>query len=62
MEILARFADKGEKLEGKGYKRVSSEKGDVYLPVRGLNYKDTITLGLAKFLWMPRITVDGVSA
>ncbi len=62
MEILARFANEGEKLEEKGYKRVSSEKGDVYLPERGLNYSNTITLGMAKFLWMPRITVGGVSA
>lgn len=62
MEVLARFANKGEKLEGKGYKRVPSEKGDVYLPSGGLNYSNTVTLGFAKFLWMPRITVDGVSA
>lgn len=60
MEISARFADQGENLEDKGYKRVSSEKGDVYLPTRGLNYKDTVTLGFEKFLWMPKITVDGV--
>lgn len=62
MEISARFADQGENLENKGYKRVSSEKGDVYFPVNGLNYRDTVTLGLTKFLWMPKITVDGVSA
>ena len=62
IEVLARFANKGEKLEEKGYKKVSSEMGDVYLPAGSLKYKDTITFGMSKFLWMPRVTVGGVSA
>lgn len=36
--------------------------GDVYLPAGSLKYKDTITFGMSKFLWMPRVTVGGVSA
>lgn len=62
MQVLARFANKDEKLEGKGYEKIPSEMGAVYLPVDGLSYSDTITLGFAKFLWMPQITVSGVSA
>lgn len=62
MQVLARFANKGETLTGKRYEKVPSEMGDVYLPKDGLRYSDTIILGFSKFLWMPRITVDGVRA
>lgn len=61
MEILARFADKDERLEEEGYYKVDSELGNVFLPQRGVAYSDTLTFGVLKFLWMPRITVDGAN-
>lgn len=61
MEILARFANKDEKLEEEGYNKVESEVGYVYLPRGGMAYSNTLTFGFTKFLWMPRITVDGAS-
>lgn len=61
MEILARLANKDEKLEKKGYEKVVSELGEVYLPQKGIEYSDTIRLGISKFFWMPRITIEGAS-
>ncbi|MBA4698535.1 MAG: hypothetical protein H2212_03805 [Ruminococcus sp.] len=61
MEILARFANKDEKLEKKGYDKFASELGEVYLPQNGIGYSDTIKFGISKFLWMPRITIEGVN-
>lgn len=61
MEILARFANKTEKLEKKGYKKIESELGEVYLPQKGIEYSDTIKFGISKFFWMPRITIEGVN-
>ena len=61
MEILARLANRNEKLPEKQYKKVESEVGNVFLPSNGMEYSDTVSFGFSKFLWMPRITVDGVS-
>lgn len=60
MEILARFANQNEKLPEEHYKKVESEMGSIFFPASGMILLETVTLGLKKILWMPRILVDGV--
>ncbi|MGC4018459.1 MAG: hypothetical protein QM793_04000 [Muricomes sp.] len=61
MEVLARFANEDEKLDESRYEEVTTELGQVYLPQRGIAYSDTIKLGISKFLWMPRIIIEGAN-
>ena len=59
MEVLARFAGKDEKLEEKGYKKVPSELGHVYLPPEQIEFGDILKLGFTTYFQMPQITVEG---
>lgn len=63
MNISARFAGEGEKEElmANGFRSIPTEKGELFVPKRGVSVAENIRLGLVRFLWGARITIRGVA-
>ena len=64
MELTVRLADARTRdifINKKQYRVIETEVGEVLLPVFPLDYSDTVSFGLKKFLCFKHISCQGIS-